>query len=416
MDRTTPPTHRHAQSLPLADAFRDQFSDEDIDRIVADHGICFRNRLFTPAVTVRTFFNQVFHAGASCRNAVIRLYAARLPTTRPDIAPLALHTGSYCKARQRLPEVVITQLGRLVADRAEAAAKPWNWNGHPVKIVDGSTVSMPDTPANQEAFPQPKNQTPGVGFPLARLLLIVSLATGCVRRMALAPKVGKGQGEGSLLAGMLDEFNPNDLVMGDSLFSSYWLLASLSARGVHDVGDLSSHRRADYRTGQRLGPTDRLVIWHKPPKKPPGLSHDEWDALPETVTVRRMRVAVDRPGFRPKVLHLVTTLLDAQRYPKADVATRYRRRWQIERHLRTLKADGEMGIVRCKNPSMVRKEIAMHVLVFNAVRAVMVTAGIGVNRQPSRLSFTAAREAIEAFAPQLADPALRERALAAMLE
>ena len=214
------------------------------------------------------------------------LHAARLPTIRPDIArpdftPIAINTGSYCKARQRLPEVLITTLGRLVADRVEADAKPWNWNGHPVQIVDGSTVSMPDTQANQEAFPQPKNQKPGVGFPLARLLLIVSLATGCVRRM---------------------------------------------------------------------------------------------------------RVAVDRPGFRPKVLHLVTTLLDAQRYPKADVATLYRRRWQIELHLRALKADGEMGILRCQSPSMVRKEIALHVLVFNAVRAVMVTAGIGVNREPWWLS------------------------------
>ena len=159
MDRTTPPTHCHAQSLPLADACRDQFSDEDIDHVVADQGIRFRKRLFTPRAEPR-------HA----RHCL------------PQRRTYALHTGSYCKARQRRSEVVITTLGRLVADRVEADAKPWNWNGHPVQIVDGSTVSMPDTQANQEAFPQPKDQKPGVGFPLARLLLIVSLATGCAWR------------------------------------------------------------------------------------------------------------------------------------------------------------------------------------------------------------------------------------------
>lgn len=418
MDRTTPRTPRHAQSpaaLPLADAFRDQLSDDDLDHAVAEENIRFRDRLFPPAVTVRTFFAQVFHAGASCRQALIRLLAARLPTTSDQDAPPSIRTGTYCKARQRLPESLLTKLARLVADRTEAGAASWNWKGHPVKLVDGTTVSMPDTEANQKEFPQQKNQKPGVGFPLARLVAIIGLASGCVLRTALAPWVGKGKGEGSLLAGMLHEFQPGDLLIGDAYYSVYWLLASLGARNAHYLGDLSGARKADYRTGRRLGPTDHVVVWRKPWKKQPGLSQEAWDALPNTIEVRRLRVSVDRPGFRPKVLHLATTLLDAKRYPKADVAALYRRRWQIELHFRALKIGMELGVLRCQTPAMIRKELAMHTLVYNAVRGVMVQAGAGVEREPSRLSFTAAREAIEAFAPQLADPASRDRALEAML-
>ena len=415
MDRTTPRTPRHAQSpssLPLADAFREHLSDDDLDHAIAGEGIRFRQRLFTPTVTFWTFFAQVFHVGA-CRNALIRLRAARLPTAPDDDSPI--RTGTYCKARKRLTESLLTRLARLVADRTEAGAASWNWKGHPVKLVDGTTVSMPDTEANQKEFPQPKNQKPGVGFPLARLVAIVGLASGCILRTALAPWAGKGKGEGSLLAGMLHEFQPGDLLIGDAYYSVYWLLASLAARQAYYVGDLGSTRKADYRTGRRLGPTDHVVVWRKPWKKQPGLSQEAWDALPNTIKVRRLRVSVERPGFRVKVLHLATTLLDAKSYSKADIAALYRRRWQIELHFRALKIDMELGILRCKSPAMIRKELAMHTLVSNAVRAVMAEAGAGAKREPYRLSFTAAREAIETFAPQLADPRLRERALKAML-
>lgn len=417
MDRTTPRTPCHAQSprpLPFADAFREHLSSDDLDHAIAAEGIRFRDRLFTPTVTFWTFFSQVFHAGASCRQALIRLLAARLPTASGE-AP-AFHTGTYCKARQRLPESLLTRLARLVADRVEAAVTHWNWNGHAVKLVDGTTVSLPDTPANQKEFPQQKNQKPGVGFPLARLVAILGLASGCLLRTALAPWSGKGKGEGSLLAGMLDEFRPQDLLVGDSYYSVYWLLASLVGRQADYVGHLGSTRKADYRRGRRLGPTDRVVVWHKPPKKQPGLSQAAWDALPATLDVRRLRVAVDRPGFRTKVLHLVTTLLDVKRYSKADLAVLYRRRWQVELHFRAMKADMELGVLRCKSPAMIRKEIAVHAVVYNAVRAVMGHAGVRVKREAYRLSFTAAREAIEAFAPPLSDPVQRERALAAMLE
>ena len=401
---------------PLLDAFRDHLNDGDLDQAIASEGVAFRKRDFPPAVTFWTFLIQVFHVGASCRNALIRLRSVRPGSTEGQSPPI--RTGTYCKARQRLPESLLNRLARLVADRADSEARPWDWKGHSVKMVDGTTVSMPDTRANQEAFPQAKNQKPGLGFPVTRLVAVIGLACGCVVRTALAPWAGKGRGEGSLLAGILDAFRPNELLIGDRYYSVYWLLASLSGRGVYYVGALAKTRRPDYRTGRRLGPTDRVGVWHKPPRyaKQPGLSDAAWEALPECIEVRRMRIRLDKPGFRTQILHLVTTLLDAERYSKGDVAGLYRHRWQIELHFRALKEDMEMGILRCKSPQMIRKEIAMHMIVYTLVRAVMVRAAMAVQRVPYRMSFTAAREAIEAYSSQLADPTRREAARKEMFE
>ena len=270
---------------------------------------------------------------------------------------------------------------------------------------------MPDTKANQKAFPQSSNQKRGVGFPLARLLVIVSLATDCIRRSALGPCKGKGTGEGSLLAQQLDEFQPRDLFVGDAGFSHFWLIASLQARGVDFLGDLSSTRPRDYCTGRWLGPKDHIVVWKKSKsRRPPNLSEAAWAALSATIDVRCLWVRVERPSFRMKGLHLVTTLWDAVGYAKANEAALYRRRWQVDLHFRTLKDDLRTGVLRCQSPPMVRKEGAMHVVAFNAIRAVMVRAGVVVNREPYRLSFTAAWESIESFASVLSNPVTREMA------
>ena len=276
---------------------------------------------------------------------------------------------------------------------------------------------MPDTAANQAAFPQSKNQKPGVGFPLARLVAIISFATGCVLQTRVGSRLGAGSGEGSLVAQMLQEFQPNDLLLGDAAFSSYWLIASLQARGTHYIGSLSASRKSDYRGGRSLGRNDHIVVWKKKDScQPPGLTKAEWAALPDTIEVRLVRVVVERPGFRTTELHLATTLLDAEQYPEADIADLYRRRWQVELHFRTLKDGMAMGVLRCHTPAMVRKEIAMHAVVFNAVRAVMTEAGRVVDRASYRLSFTAAKEAIEAYAVPLSNPVHRECAWLAMLK
>ena len=424
MDRTTSRSARPAfasssTGLPLADALREHLPDELIDQALADENVVLRDSFFTPAVILWTFLTQVFHVGASCRSALIRLFAGRFSTS-DDFGggDCPTSTGGFCKARQRLPEPVYRQIVRLVAQRASRAAgdSGWDWKGHSVKVVDGTSVSMPDTPANQAEYPQQKNQKRGVGFPLARMLLWLDLASGCAQSFAMAAWAGKGRGEGSLLARHLPgEIQPGEVVLGDCNFSVYWLLASLVASGAHYVGVLSRTRRADYRKGRRLGKTDHVVVWRKPTHKQPAMTQQEWDALPPTLEVRRMRVRVARRGCRTKTLEIVTTLLDALAYAKDDVAELYRRRWQIELHLRSLKSGMKMGVLRCKSPAMVRREVAMHLLVFDVVRSVMVSAA-GKKRAPWRLSFTAAREAVEAFATRLPSlsPLTRASALEAM--
>ena len=402
---TCPPTR---PPLPLAGAFQPVLSDQQLAQAIAAEHITSRDCTFTPAVTFWTFFTQLFHAGSSCRNALLRLLAARCGTAdRRDATP---STGTYCKARKRLPEALLTRVARGIADRADEHAHARRWKGHAVKNPDGTTVSMPDTPANQKAYPQSRNQKPGVGFPLARLVVLISLATGCILRTRLGPRPGKGTGEGSLFAGMLDDFQAGDLVLADAGFSSFWLIASVRGRGAEYVGHLSSTRTVD-------GRRDHREVWEKRKSpRPPGLTDEQWAALPEAITVRRVWVSVERPGFRTTGLHLVTTLLDAGTYSTADLADLYRRRWQVELHFRTLKGDLRMGVLRCRTPDMVVKELAMTVVVFNAIRAVMVSAGEAVKRAAWRLSFTAAWQAIESFAVRVSCPVSGGRAWEALLQ
>jgi putative transposase len=405
---------QHPGPLPLADAFANILSREQLDHAIAHENIAVRNCTFTPAVTFWTFFTQLFHAGSSCRNALLKLSAARFADRPQNQDPL--YTGTYCKARQRLPESLLTHVRRGIADRADAQTRAWRWHDHTVKIPDGTTLSMPDTPANQQAFPQSKNQKRGVGFPLARLVVIISLATGCILRTRLGSHRGTGTGETSLLAQMLCEFQAKDLVVADAGFSHFWLIASLLSRGADYLGHLSSTRQADYSTGRQLGLKDHVLVWNKKDSpKPPGLTKAQWEALPETIEVRRFWVVIERPGFRTQGLPLVTTLLDATKYVRDDLANLYQRRWQVELHLRSLKADFAMGILKCQSPAMVAKEVAMHTLVFNAVRAVMVAAGGVVQRAPYRLSVTAAWEAIESWTEGLRNLTSRAAAWSRLL-
>ena len=219
-----------------------------------------------------------------------------------------------------------------------------------------------------------------------------------------------------MLAQIRWEFQPLDLLIADAGFSHFWLIACLIGQGADYLGHLSSTRKTDYRSGRQLGPKDHIVVWEKKnSRRPPGLTDAEWAALPETIEVRLLWVRVERPGFRTKELHLVTTLLNATKYSKADLADLYKRRWQVELHFRTLKVDLETGVLRCKTPAMVRKELAMHVVVFNAIRAVMAAAGIVVKRASHRLSFTAAREAIESFAGVLSNTVMWAQVWASLL-
>lgn len=371
-----------------------------IKDVLVEAGVSFRERLYTPCMTVWIFLSQVLDPMQCCLQAVLRFMAYRLAQGLP---PCSSETGAYCQARQRLPENLVQRLmqvsGRHLHDREMPDA--WLWKGRTVKLADGTTVSMPDTPANQDAYPQPRSQKPGVGFPLARLVVVFSLAVGTVLEVAIGQAQGKQTGEVSMLRTLHPSLEPDDILLTDRLYCTYFDLALLHERGVDVVTRLHQLRPADFRRGQRLGRDDHVVIWSKP-CRPDWMDDETYQRLPGHIAVREVRVRVIIPGFRSKTIIVVTTLRDADRYPASDLAQLYRARWHAELDLRSLKQTLQMNVLRCETPAMVRKEIWVHLLAYNLIRAVMADAAHKHGILPRDLSFKTALESLLAFAPYLA--------------
>lgn len=363
--------------------------------------VAYRDCLYSPWTTLWIFLSQVLDPCQCCLQAVARFLAYRLAQGK---APCSSETSAYCQARQRLPEGVFKRLlqdtGRSLHEREMPEA--WRWKGRPVKVVDGSTVSMPDTAENQQAYPQSRRQKPGVGFPLARILVLFSLAVGTVLDAALSPYRGKRTGELSLFRTLGHALEPNDVLLGDRVFCTYFDIALLQERAVDVVVRLHQRRHADFRRGRRLGANDHVVTWSKPAEQADWLDAATYQRLPQTLTLREVRVRVRVPGFRTESLVIVTTLLDAQVYPVPDLAQLYRARWQAELYLRDLKQVLQMDVLRCLTPEMVRKEIWTHLLAYNLLRGIMADAAQKHGILPSQLSFKSTLELLLGFAPYLA--------------
>lgn len=259
---------------------------------------------------------------------------------------------------------------------------------------------MPDSPANQKAFPQARTQKAGVGFPIARMVVLFSLAVGTVLDAALGRYQGKRTGETALFHSLHDNLEAGDLVLADRGFSSYWELALIRRRDAHLVSRLHQCRRADFRTGCRLGREDHVVVWAKPPR-PQWMDEATYAALPATMAVRQLRVRVRFAGFRVRVLVVVTTLLDAAEMPAEDVALLYRMRWYAELDLRALKQTMQMDILRCQSPEMVRKEVWAHLLAYNLLRGLMARAAEEAGLLPLQVSFKGSLQMVQAFAAVL---------------
>ena len=374
-----------------------------------------RQRLFPPYVTLWTFLLQVLSPDGSCRDAITRLRAFQVAQGHSPCSP---NTSSYCKARARLPEAVVACLAQEVGQRlSHSVPGHWRWKGRTVKLVDGSTVSMPDTPANQEAYPQHTQQQRGRGFPIARILGVFCLASGSLVTFAVGRYCGKETGEPALLRQVAGCLAPGEVVLGDRCYSSYFMVASLQACGVDYVGRQHQRRKADFRRGQRLGYEDHLIVWTKP-ARPAWLAEATYQQVPDHLQVRELRVRVPRKGFRTRVLLVVTTLLTATAFTKEDIAALYRCRGHAELDLRAIKTALGMDIVRGKTPAMVRKELWMYVLAYNLIRSVMVAAAVRNGLVPRTLSFTGALQAVNAFGTALlfADAAAKEALLEALYD
>jgi hypothetical protein len=383
-----------ADGLPFADVL----TAERIDGALAAAGGGWRDCVWTPALTLWAFLGQVLAADASCRAAVARALAWLLGRGQPPCSP---KTDPYCKARYRLPEESLRLLLRDTGDQLHRQLPDgWRWKGRRVKLVDGSTVSMPDTPANQKAYPQQADIPAGLGFPLARLVVVFCLACGAALEAALGPYQGKGTGESSLFRALWERFSPGDVVVGDRYYSSWWDLALLQRRGVAAVFRLHHRRRADFRRGRRLGREDHVVRWRKP-QRPGWLDEADYAALPAQLAVREVRVRVAQPGFRCRALVVVTTLLDPAAVTAADLAQLYQARWHAELDLRSLKVTLGMDVLRGQSPATVRKEVWAHLLAYNLIRTVMAQAAREHGLEPRQLSFTGALQTAAAFAEAL---------------
>lgn len=355
----------------------------------------WRNRLYTPWITLSLFLSQVLSEDPSCSEAVDRFQKYRADQ---GLDPVATQTGSYCEARDRLPEELtwelVRQTGQTIHQKAEAT---WLFQGRPVKIADGSTVSMPDTPANQKIYPQQRAQAAGLGFPIARILVVFSLAVGTVLEAALGPYQGKETGELALLRQIIGQFQPGDIALADRLFGTYWSIAAWQRRGTDVVTRLHQRRKADFRRGRRLGPDDHVVSWTKPQEIPEWMSQAEYQAMPVQLALREIRLRVRDKSKRVRTVVLVTTLLDAQTYPADEIRRLYRQRWHAELDLRTLKTVMRMDVLRGQSPEMVRKEVAVHLLAYNLIRGLMAEAARVSEVKPRQLSFKGAQQTIRSF-------------------
>jgi hypothetical protein len=379
-------------------AFADVLPEEDIQQAFNEEEAGFaedEDAIYTPPLTLWAFLSQVLfkEEQRSCAAAVARVVVLLIALGKE---PPSDDTGAYCRARAKLSEKVIRRLTCQAADGCEhAVPDDWLWHGRHVKLVDGTTVSMPDTEENQEAYPQPATQKEGLGFPVTRMVVLLSLATAMLTDMAMGPSEGKETGELALLRELLDGLDRGDIVLADRYYCSYFMICLLMELGVAFVARLHHRRSADFRKGKHLGKDDHMVVWTRP-QRPTWMDLATYQQMPKTITVREIKVNVNQPGFRVDSFVVVTTLVDAKKYSKADLAELYRKRWLVELDIRAIKCTLGMDVMRCKTPEMVRREIWTCLLAYNLIRKTMLEAAHRHGRIPRQISFTAALQKIAA--------------------
>lgn len=376
--------------------FRDVLSEQTIVEVLEEAKFKYRESIYAPVVVIWAFLSQVLATDKSCQNVVSRIVAwcagggVKMPST---------DTGGYTKARQRLPETVMKQLLDKTGHELESKVPESNlWCGRHVKILDGTTVTMADTEANQAEYPQHGNQAVGCGFPLTKLVVMFSLLTGAVIAVMVKPFRCS---ETEMARQMYNELEALDVALADRLYGTYVDLVMVQSKGADAVFRMHQKRSTDFRKGKRLGRADHLVTWYKPKCCPKHMSKSEFAQLPDTVTVREVRYQITTAGFRTREVVLVTTLLDAKTFTKAKLAELYKLRWQAEVDLKHIKTTLAMEHLRSRTPAMVRKEIYAHLMAYNLLRSLMWEAGTSEGIHPLRLSLQTSRQHFHHFMAEL---------------
>ena len=330
-----------------------------------------RERLFSTRVTFWAFLAQVLSPGCPCRE-IVRKVQAWFCLQSKSSKTMSSDSSAYCQARCRLPEKTLASVHNTLAAKLQRnVSQDERWLGRDVFIVDGSTVSMPDTPKNQAAYPQPKSQKPGCGFPLMKIAAIFSLASGALLHVARGHLRAHETG---LFRQLWDELKAGCVILADRGFCSFFTLASLLGRNVDCVMRLSGARLLDLHAGKALGPGDRLIQWRKPKGRNFTWPEEEFAALPRTLTLRQIHYFIQIPGFRTREVVIVTTLLDHLQYPANALAELYFQRWSVELHFREIKTILRLDVLRCLSPEMVHRELWLHMIAYNMVRVLMQEA------------------------------------------
>jgi len=372
-----------------SDALSALLSTEQLSSLIQEHSPAYRSRTYPPLTTVSLFLEQVLGADHSCQDAVARGLSKRVAQ---DLRASSLNTGPYCKARQRLGQTLLSALSKALAQRlCQAQPHAWRWRERDIKIIDGTTVLMPDTDVNQATYPQSTQQKPGLGFPIMRIVGIISLGCGAVLDWASGACVGKLTGETAMLRQLHDALKPGDILLMDRYYTGYFTLAKLIAKGVDFVSRQHQLRHTDFELGQRLGKSDHIATWARP-VRPKWMTAQEYEQVPLNLQVRETRMGE---------WILITSLKDAQAVSPVQLNEIYSWRWHIELDLRAIKSVMQMEMLRCKTPEMVLKEVAAHLLAYNLVRSVMAQAANRVRCLPRQLSFKAAMQQMRAFEEQL---------------
>jgi hypothetical protein len=379
-----------------------------------EEGANSRERVFSARVTFWAFAAQVLSPGTACREIVRRVQAWYEEFSIVD-KPVSASTSAYCQARARLEVPTLELIRGEVAwslERNVLNAERW-LGGRTVKIVDGTGISMPDTSENQEVWPQPSSQKPGCGFPCMKLVGLFSLASGAL----LEAQTGNQHvAESVLFRGLWSKLQKGDVILADRGFSSYGALVALKRRGVDSVMRLHQMRKADFRTGKRLGPEDRLLTWTRPPKAGDTWSAEEFAALPETLMVRMIRLRVQATGFRTRSVVLITTLTDPEAYPADALRELYGKRWQVEMHFAQIKTTLGMDVLRCKSPELIEREVLMHQIAYNMVRSLMQKSAHLHQVELQRISFKGTLDTLRHWSVRIAAAAKTPKAQQALIE
>lgn len=355
-------------NLLTSDALLDK-----VEQLLPEH----RERQFPPTETLSMFIAQALSADRSCQNIVNQSALQRLTS---GLNPCSTHTGGYCRARQRLPLAMVTEFTRHVGQLVDAQLpSAWRWKGRRVRIVDGTTVTMPDTCDNQQSYPQQGGQKPGLGFPICRIVGITCLSSGVLLNAAVGRFNGKGSDEQTLLRTIQDTFQPGDIVLGDAFFATYFFIAAMQAKGVDILMEQFGARKrsTDFRRGQRLGQRDHLIVFKKP-AKPYWMSKAQYQAAADSIRLRE---------FKAGGKIMVTTMICPKQAPKNELKLLYRSRWDVELDIRHIKDTLGMNILSCKTPEMALKEIWVYLLAYNLIRLMMAQSALLAEVLPRQISF-----------------------------